>query len=78
MKFKWGIQSESIYNTTSVSSSVGEKIKDILNLGFDMTVEDIINQVNNLLRYSAKQALKQKKQIKRSAKKKKKWFDRDC
>ena len=43
-----------------------------------MTVEDMTNNVNDILLNSAKQALQQKKHMKRSAKKKKKWFDRDC
>ena len=76
--FKWDTQSELIYKSTLVSSSVGKKIKDILNSGSDMTVEDMTNNVNDILLNSAKQALQQKKHMKRSAKKKKKWFDRDC
>ena len=43
-----------------------------------MTVEDMTNNVNDILLNSAKQALQQKKHMKMSAKKKKKWFDRDC
>ena len=43
-----------------------------------MTVENMTNNVNDILLNSAKQALQQKKHMKRSAKKKKKWFDRDC
>ena len=43
-----------------------------------MTVEDMTNHINDILLNSAKQALQQKKHMKRSAKKKKKWFDRDC
>ena len=37
-----------------------------------MTVEDMINHVNDILLYSAKQALQQKKHMKRSAKRTKK------
>ena len=76
--FKWDTQSELIYKSTLVSSSVGKKIKDILNSGSDMTVEDVTNHVNGILLNSAEQALQQKKSNKRSAKKKNKWFDRDC
>ena len=43
--FKWDTQSELIYKSTLVSSSVGEKIKDILNSGSDMTVDDMTNPV---------------------------------
>ena len=71
-KFKWDTQSELIYKSTLVSSSVGKNIKDILNSGSDMTVEDITNNVNDILLNSAKQALQQKKHMKRSAKKKRK------
>ena len=48
-KFKWDTQSELIYKSTLVSSSVCEKIKDILNSGSDMTVEDMINYVNDMI-----------------------------
>ena len=64
-----GRQSELIYESTLVSSSVDKKIKDILNSGSDMTVEDMSNNVNDILLNSAKQALQQKKHMKRSAKK---------
>ena len=76
--FKWDPQSKLIYKSTLVSSSVDKKVKDILNSGSDMTVEDMTNNVNDILLNSAKQALQQKKHMKRSSKKKKKWFDRDC
>ena len=56
---KWNNQSELIYKSTLASSSTGEKIKGILNLGSDMTVEDMTNQVNDIhvLLNSAKHAL---------------------
>ena len=47
--FKWDTQSKLIYKSTLVSNSVGEKLKDILNSGPDMTVEDMTNHVNDLL-----------------------------
>ena len=47
--FKWSTQSELIYKSTLVSSSVGKKIKDILNSGSDMTVEDMTHHVNYIL-----------------------------
>ena len=75
--FKWDTQSKLIYKSTLVSNSVGVKLNDILNSGPDITVEDMTNHVNDILLNSSKQALQQKKHIKRSAKKKKKWFDRD-
>ena len=74
--FKWNNQSELIYKSTLASSSTGEKIKGILNLGSDMTVKDMTNQVNDILLNSAKHALQQKRHTKTS-KKKKKWFDID-
>ena len=43
-----------------------------------MNVEDMTNQVNDILLNSAKHALQQKRQTKNTAKKKRKWFDRDC
>ena len=55
--FKWDTLSELIYKSTLVSSSVDKKIKDILNSGSDMTVEDMTNNVNDILLNSAKQAL---------------------
>ena len=58
--FKWDTQSELIYKSTLVSSSVGKRIKDILNSGSDMTVEDMTNNVNDILLNSAKQALQQR------------------
>ena len=70
--FKWYTQSELIYKSTLVSSSVDKNIKDILNSGSDMTVEDMTYNVNDILLNSAKQALQQKKHMKRSSKKKKK------
>ena len=76
--FKWNNQSELIYKSTLASSSTGEKIKGILNLGSDMNVEDMTNEVNDILLNSAKHALQQKRQTKNTAKKKRKWFDRDC
>ena len=76
--FKWDTQSELIYKSTLVSSSVDEKIKDTLISGSDMTVEDMTNHVNDILLNSEKQALQQKKHMKRSAKKKNKMFDKDC
>ena len=68
--FKWDTQSELIYKSTLVSSSVGEKIKDILNSGSDMTVEDMTNHVNDILLNSAKQAMQQKKHMKDQPKRK--------
>ena len=59
--FKWDTQSELIYKSTLVSSSVDEKIKDTLISGSDMTVEDMTNHVNDILLNSEKQALQQKK-----------------